>query len=80
MILPLANEIVISCNYKDGTKTVNLSEMESALTLRASASGSDLDCPGAPQPLIRQESGAVLFSLSLIFFVQSAQDPLHQRI
>ena len=42
------DKIVISCNYKDGTKTVNFSEMESALTLRASASGSDLDCPGAP--------------------------------
>jgi hypothetical protein len=39
---------VISCNYKDETKTVNFSEMESALTLRASSSGSDLDCPGAP--------------------------------
>lgn len=44
------DKIVISCNYKDGTKTVNFSEMESALTLRASASGSDLDCPGAPKP------------------------------
>ena len=43
------DKIVISCNYKDGTKTVNFSEMESALTLRASASGSDLDCPGAPE-------------------------------
>ena len=53
MILPLANEIVISCNYKDGTKTVNFSEMESALTLRASVSGSDLDCPGAPEGEIR---------------------------
>ena len=42
------DKIVISCNYKDGTKTVNFSEMESALTLRASASGSDMDCPGAP--------------------------------
>ena len=41
------DKIVISCNYKDGTKTVNFSEMESALTLRASVSGSDLDCPGA---------------------------------
>ena len=45
------DKIVISCNYKDGTKTVNFSEMESALTLRASVSGSDLDCPGAPKPL-----------------------------
>ena len=44
------DKIVISCNYKDGTKTVNFSEMESALTLRASASGSDLDCPGASAP------------------------------
>ena len=43
------DKIVISCNYKDGTKTVNFSEMESALTLRASVSGSDLDCPGAPE-------------------------------
>ena len=43
------DKIVISCNYKDGTKTVNFSEMESALTLRASVSGSDLDCPGAPK-------------------------------
>ena len=43
------DKIVISCNYKDGTKTVNFSEMESALTLRASISGSDLDCPGAPK-------------------------------
>ena len=42
------DKIVISCNYKDGTKTVNFSEMESALSMRASASGSDLDCPGAP--------------------------------
>ena len=42
-------EVPISCNYKDGTKTVNFSEMESALTLRASISGSDLDCPGAPR-------------------------------
>ena len=43
------DKIVISCNYKDGTKTVNFSEMESALSMRASASGSDLDCPGAPR-------------------------------
>lgn len=43
------DKIVISCNYKDGTKTVNFSEMESALSMRASASGSDLDCPGAPK-------------------------------
>ena len=43
------DKIVISCNYKDGTKTVNFSEMESALTWRASVSGSDLDCPGAPR-------------------------------
>ena len=42
------DKIVISCNYKDGTKTVNFSEMESALSMRASISGSDLDCPGAP--------------------------------
>ncbi len=42
------DKIVISCNYKDGTKTVNFSEMESALTLRASASGSDLDCAEGP--------------------------------
>ena len=47
------DKIVISCNYKDGTKTVNFSEMESALTLRASVSGSDLDCPGAPEGEIR---------------------------
>ena len=43
------DKIVISCNYKDGTKTVNFSEMECALTQRASVSGSDLDCPGAPR-------------------------------
>ena len=72
------DKIVISCNYKDGTKTVNFSEMESALTLRASASGSDLDCPGAPQPLILVESGAVLFSL--FFFGQFAQDSPDQRV
>ena len=71
------DKIVISCNYKDGTKTVNFSEMESALTLRASASGSDLDCPGAPQPLILVESGAVLSSL--FFFGQFAQDSPDQR-
>ena len=47
------DKIVISCNYKDGTKTVSFSEMEGALTLRASASGSDLDFPGAPK---RRES------------------------
>ena len=43
------DKIVISCNYKDGTKTVNFSEMEGALTTRSSVSGSDLDCPGAPR-------------------------------
>ena len=42
------DKIVISCNYKDGTKTINFSEMECALNQRASASGSDLDCSGAP--------------------------------
>ena len=42
------DKVVISCNYKDGTKTVNFSEMERALTQRASVPGSDLDCPGAP--------------------------------
>ena len=41
------DKIVISCNYKDGTKTINFSDMECALTQRASAPGSDLDCPGA---------------------------------
>ncbi len=42
------DKIVISCNYKDGTKTINFSDMECALTQRASVPGSDLDCPGAP--------------------------------
>ena len=41
------DKIVISCNYKDGTKTINFSDMECALTPRASIPGSDLDCPGA---------------------------------
>ena len=41
------DKIVISCNYKDGTKTINFSDMESALTQRASVPGSDLNCPGA---------------------------------
>ena len=50
------DKIVISCNYKDGTKTVNFSEMESALAQRASIPGSDLDCPGAP----RQKNAAPL--------------------
>ena len=43
------DKIVISCNYKDGTKTINFSDMECALTQRASVPGSDLDCPGAPK-------------------------------
>ena len=43
------DKIVISCNYKDGTKTINFSDMECALTQRASFPGSDLDCPGAPR-------------------------------
>ena len=43
------DKIVISCNYKDGTKTINFSDMECALTQRASIPGSDLDCPGAPR-------------------------------
>ena len=43
------DKIVISCNYKDGTKTINFSDMECALTQCASVPGSDLDCPGAPR-------------------------------
>ena len=39
------DKIVISCNYKDGTKTINFSDMECALTQRASVPDSDLDCP-----------------------------------
>ena len=68
------DKIVISCNYKDGTKTVNFSEMESALTLRASVSGSDLDCPGAPK---RRESEQD----SLLFGGQPAAgiDPLRSN-
>ena len=48
-VLSFLKQALVSCNYKDGTKTVNFSEMESALTLRASVSGSDLDCSGAPK-------------------------------
>ena len=43
------DKTVISCNYKDGTKTINFSDMECALSQRASVPGSDLDCPGAPR-------------------------------
>lgn len=53
------DKIVISCNYKDGTKTINFSDMECALTQRASIPGSDLDYPGARKrsPHVRTKSG-----------------------
>ena len=51
------DKIVISCNYKDGTKTINFSDMECALTQRASIPGSDLDCPGAPKKQARLLAG-----------------------
>ena len=60
------DKIVISCNYKDGTKTVNFSEMESALTLRASVSGSDLDCPGAPGKSSDLLVKSLLFSMKSV--------------
>ncbi len=37
------DKIAISCNYKDSTKTINFSDMECALTQRASVPGSNLD-------------------------------------
>ena len=55
------DKIVISCNYKDGTKTVNFSEMESALTLRASTSGSAWGERerGRESPLAFERSGSL---------------------
>ena len=47
------------------TKTVIFSEMESALTLRASVSGSDLDCPGAPRQNNTMRSSAAMDGVRL---------------
>ena len=41
------DKVVITFNYKDGTKTVSFSELNAALTEQRS--GSDLDCSGAPK-------------------------------
>ena len=43
------DKAVIALNYKDGTKTVNFSEVERALTQRASACGSDLEILSPPK-------------------------------
>ena len=69
------DKIVISCNYKDGTKTINFSDMVCALTQRASVPGSDLDCSGAPikfRKILRNEIFRnFFFSLSFGRFYRS---------
>ena len=57
---------VIAFNYKDGTETVNFSEMERAFSQRASASGSDLENISPPKLQPRPKGGAVFFSLSFL--------------
>ena len=42
------DKAVIALNYKDGTETINFSEVERALTQRASACGSDLEILSPP--------------------------------
>ena len=44
------DKAVIALNYKDGTETINFSEVERALTQRASACGSDLEILSPPNP------------------------------
>ena len=43
------DKAVIALNYKDGTETINFSEVERALTQRASACGSDLEILSPPR-------------------------------
>ena len=43
------DKLVLTTNYKDGTKTITFDEVDSALA--GQPAGSDLDCSGAPNPL-----------------------------
>ena len=65
------DKIVISCNYKDGTKTINFSDMECALTQRASIPGSDLDCPGAPHFDLKSKDLGSIFIFPRTFSTSS---------
>ena len=74
------DKIVISCNYKDGTKTINFSDIECALTQRASVPGSDLDCSGAPFRVfitdLSYEHSNFFFpsAYSILIYVRSGRD------
>ena len=46
------DKAVIALNYKDGTETINFSEVERALTQRASACGSDLEILSPPHETV----------------------------
>ena len=43
------NKALVNFNYKDGTETINFSEVECALKERASLSGSDLEILSPPK-------------------------------
>ena len=47
------DKMVITFNYKEGTKTVSFSEVEDALN--SGSTGSDLDCSGAPEKHCRAQ-------------------------
>ena len=60
------DKVVITFNYKDGTKTVSFSELNAALTEQRS--GSDLDCSGAPKPCGCNDHRVFLLALYTRFF------------
>ena len=54
----------IAFNYKEGTKTINFSDMECALSQRASVPGSDLELSPVPKkPLAFKRNGRFLVFL-----------------
>jgi hypothetical protein len=70
------DKMVLTYNYKDGTKTVSLSQVEDALGDRGS--GSDLEAlapPSYPRPLMRTNKMRELQTTkSLAFFVKRREE------
>lgn len=52
------DKMVITFNYKDGTKTITFDDLKAALSKKNT--GSDLDCPGAPQHLTKIDAPRLL--------------------
>ena len=65
------DKLVLTFNYKDGTRTITLDDVKEAVKTNT---GSDLDCLGAPSGISEQ-----FFCSEILFFWQNGKDCVRGR-